>query len=53
MWCVLRVHAHHLVKGPGSVSKHVDSEIYDMVVAGNLVDRRISLWREKYLLPEW
>jgi len=34
-------------KGPDSVSKHLDSEIYDMVVAGNLVDRRISLREDK------
>ena len=35
------------VKGPDSVSKHPDGEIYDTVVAVNLVDRRISLWGEK------
>lgn len=41
-------------KEPDSVSNHLDGEIYDMVVAGNLVDRRISLWGEKKnLLPEW
>ena len=34
-------------KEPDSVSNHLDGEIYDMVVAGNLVDRRISLWGKK------
>jgi hypothetical protein len=34
-------------KGPDSVSKHLDGEVYDKVVAGNLADRRISLWGVK------
>lgn len=34
-------------QGPDSVSKHLDGEIYDVVVAGNLVDSRISLGRIK------